>query len=199
MTNSYSHPPPPRAVELRMAKRWAIAWVVVLTTLGSLSLLKIKELSAPQEFEAAEIASATIQPIAFPHNIHAGTDRIDCQYCHFSAERSVAAGIPPVRTCIGCHQVIGGTDERQQAEIQKVRDYWTNQEAIPWVRIYKVADHAHFPHMRHVAADIDCATCHGQVQEMRVIEEVNQPLSMGWCVSCHIEREVSRDCAVCHY
>jgi hypothetical protein len=34
---------------------------------------------------------------------------------------------------------------------------------------------------------------------MTVIEEVNQPLSMGWCVSCHMERNVSRDCAVCHY
>ena len=186
-------------MELRIAKRWAIAWVVGLTTLTYLSLLKIGELSAPQELELVEIASATIQPIAFPHNVHAGTDKIDCQYCHFSAERSVDAGIPPVRTCIGCHQVIGGTDERQQAEIQKVKDYWTNQEAIPWIRNYKVADHVHFPHMRHVAADIDCATCHGQVQEMGVIEEVNQPLSMGWCVSCHIEREVSRDCAVCHY
>mgnify|MGYP001316766672 CR=1 FL=1 len=199
MTDPHYNPPQSRAVELRIAKRWAIAWVVGLTTVTYLSLLKIGELSAPQELELVEIASATIQPIAFPHNVHAGTDKIDCQYCHFSAERSVDAGIPPVRTCIGCHQVIGGTDERQQAEIQKVKDYWTNQEAIPWIRIYKVADHVRFPHMRHVAADIDCATCHGQVQEMGVIEEVNQPLSMGWCVSCHIEREVSRDCAVCHY
>ena len=100
---------------------------------------------------------------------------------------------------MGCHTVIGGSDEVQQAEIQKVRDYWTNQEPIPWVRIYKVADHVHFPHMRHVAANVDCTTCHGEVKEMDVIETVNQPLSMGWCVSCHVEQDVRRDCTVCHY
>ena len=83
--------------------------------------------------------------------------------------------------------------------IQKVRDYWTNQEPIPWVRIYKVADHVHFPHMRHVAANVDCTTCHGEVKEMDVIATVNQPLSMGWCVSCHVEQDVRRDCTVCHY
>ena len=183
-----------------MTKRWIVASIVVLATLGSLAFVQTQDSSAAQESEApGEAASAFVQPIAFPHNIHAGVDRIDCQYCHFSAERSVAAGIPPVRTCIGCHQIIGGTDERQQAEIQKVRDYWTNQEPIPWVRIYKVADHVRFPHMRHVAAGVDCATCHGEVQEMGVLGEVNQPLAMGWCVTCHVERGVSRDCSVCHY
>ena len=81
----------------------------------------------------------------------------------------------------------------------EIRDYWTNQEPIPWVRIYKGADHVHFPHMRHVAANVDCTTCHGEVKEMDVIETVNQPLSMGWCVSCHVEQDVRRDCTVCHY
>ena len=183
-----------------MTKRWIVASIVVLATLGSLAFAQTQDSSAAQESATpGGAATAFVQPIAFPHNIHAGVDRIDCQYCHFSAERSVDAGIPPVRTCIGCHQIINGTDERQQAEIQKVRDYWSNQEPIPWVRIYKVADHVHFPHMRHVAAGVDCATCHGEVQEMGVLEDVNQPLAMGWCVTCHVERDVSRDCAVCHY
>ncbi len=181
-----------------MTKRWAVASIVATTLLGSLAFIQTQDTDAAPEGDSSE-ADAFAQPIAFPHNVHAGIDQIDCQYCHFSAERSVDAGIPPVRTCMGCHLVISGTDERQQAEIQKVRDYWNDQEPIPWVRIYKVADHVHFPHMRHVAADVDCATCHGEVQELAVIEEVNQTLSMGWCVTCHIERNVSRDCAVCHY
>jgi len=181
-----------------MTKRWAVTSIAALTILGSLAFIQTQGGDAPPEGDSAG-EDPTAQPIAFPHNIHAGIDRIDCQYCHFSAERSVDAGMPPVRTCFGCHQVISGTDERQQAEIQKVRDYWNDQEPIPWVRIYKVADHVHFPHMRHVAADVDCATCHGEVQEMAVIQEVNQTLSMGWCVTCHMERNVSRDCTVCHY
>ena len=110
------------------------------------------------------------------------------------------AGIPPVAKCWGCHQVVRGTTEPQQAEIAKVVGYWERQEAIPWVRVYKVPDHVQFPHMRHVAAQVDCTECHGLVAETAgVIEEPVQRLSMGWCVSCHKERNVSRDCAVCHY
>ena len=180
-----------------MTKRWIGASVVALTLLASPAFLHAQESGAV--VVATDDDGDPVQPIAFPHTIHAGEDRIDCQYCHFSAERSVNAGIPPVGTCYGCHQMIRGTDEQQQAEIQKVVDYWTEQEPIPWIRIYKVADHVHFPHMRHIAAGVDCATCHGNVQEMAVIEEVNQPLAMGWCVTCHMERGASRDCAVCHY
>lgn len=187
-----------------MTKRWIIVSIVTLTALGSLAFVQTQDTteapaSVAAQSQSGQTLDAVAQPIAFPHDIHAGVDRIDCQYCHFSAERSVDAGIPPVRTCIGCHQIIGGTDERQQAEIAKVRQYWANQEPIPWVRVYKVADHVHFPHMRHVAANVDCAECHGPVQEMGVLVEVNQPLSMGWCVSCHVEQDASRDCAVCHY
>ncbi len=180
-----------------MTKRWIRASIVALTLLVSPAFLQAQD--SGEEAAVADGEGGRTQPIAFPHNIHAGQDQIDCQFCHFSAERSVDAGIPPVATCWGCHQNILGTVERQQAEIQRVRGYWERQEPIPWVRIYKVADHVHFPHMRHIAAQVDCVECHGNVREMTVIEEVNQTLAMGWCVSCHVEREVSRDCAVCHY
>ena len=42
------------------------------------------------------------QPIAFPHKLHVVNNGISCEYCHSSARNSVNAGIPPVRTCIGC-------------------------------------------------------------------------------------------------
>jgi hypothetical protein len=142
---------------------------------------------------------AGVQPVAFPHNVHAGQYEIDCQYCHFSAERSVDAGIPPVSSCMGCHTLVAGQTESAQAAIAQVRDYYNRGEAIPWVRIYKISDHAHFPHLRHVAAGVECQTCHGQVEEMGVIQEVNQPLYMGWCIECHRQEEASIDCTACHY
>ena len=137
------------------------------------------------------------QPIAFPHDVHVSEYQIDCQYCHYSADRSVDAGMPPVGTCMGCHTVIPGSQNPE--EIETLREYANEGEAIPWVRVYKVADHVHFPHLRHVSAGVTCQTCHGEVQEMGVVEEVAQPLSMGWCVSCHEEQGASRDCTVCHY
>lgn len=150
------------------------------------------------------VGDSGLQPIRFPHDTHAGQFTIDCQYCHFSAERSVDAGIPPVSVCMGCHAEgrVGGRTETAQAEIARVREYYGTGTPIPWKRIYKVRDHVKFPHMRHVAAGVTCQTCHGQVQEMGVLEEMAPEagdLRMGWCVSCHLERGASRDCTVCHY
>ena len=101
---------------------------------------------------------------------------------------------------MGCHTVLSGRNTPE--EVTKLREYWGRGEQIPWVRIYKVADHVKFPHMRHVAEDagnLECQECHGLVEEMGVIEEVEQPLKMGWCVDCHRENDASIDCTVCHY
>ncbi len=179
-----------------------------IATLGALAF--VQESDAPQEGAdtAAEPEAVAIdplaQPVAFPHDIHAGEFGIDCQYCHFSAERSVDAGIPPVATCQGCHLVVQGTQQpRRGGQGARLR-VAPGGDPVE-VRIYKVADHVRFPHMRHVAPDesgeprVQCQECHGPVEQMPVIEAVNQPLSMGWCVQCHVDRNVSRDCAVCHY
>lgn len=178
--------------------------VVILSALVGGGALAFVQAQGGEETGAADEATRadpTAQPIAFPHDIHAGAEegqnQIDCQYCHFSADRSVDAGIPAVSDCMGCHLVIPGRNDPE--EVQKLREYSQNEEPIPWVRIYKVADHVHFPHMRHVTAGVECQTCHGEVQEMEVIEDVAQPLTMGWCVSCHREEEAPTDCTVCHY
>ncbi|MGH7507146.1 MAG: cytochrome c3 family protein [Longimicrobiales bacterium] len=140
------------------------------------------------------------QPIAFPHNLHAGApNSIPCMYCHNSADRSVDAGIPAVQVCAGCHAPVGSALFRGDSTgIQQLVAYWREQRPIPWVRVYDLPDHVHFPHMRHVNAGVQCQECHGPVETMPVIE-LNQPLTMGWCLECHNAREVRTDCAVCHY
>lgn len=183
-----------------MKKSWLVLAVAGTTLTGTLAFSGLQDGQAPPE-TPSEPGTAAEQPIAFPHDTHAGTAEgqfgIECQYCHYSAERSVDAGIPPVSACLGCHQVVTGRNRPE--EVARIREFASAGEPIPWVRIYKVADHVHFPHMRHVNAGLECQECHGQVQEMGVIQEVNQTLSMGWCVSCHEERGAARDCTVCHY
>lgn len=183
-----------------MTKKWLSAAVIAVVSLGVIACDGSSEREGEHTVSLEEVSYAelgTEQPIAFPHDVHARDFQIDCQYCHFSAERSVSAGLPPVATCMGCHAIIPGSENPE--EVQKIRDYAGRSEAIPWVRVYKVSDHVRFPHMRHIAAGVDCASCHGDVQEMGVIQEVAQDLSMGWCVSCHVENDASRDCTVCHY
>jgi hypothetical protein len=179
-----------------MRKPWLL---VAATTIAVLSTLAFVQTQS-EESSLRSQESTSAQPIAFPHNTHAGDFQIDCQYCHFSAERSVDAGIPPVANCMGCHTIIQGRNNPE--EVNKLREYWQRGEPIPWVRIYKVADHVRFPHMRHVAEDagaFECQECHGTVEEMEVISEVEQPLKMGWCVDCHRENDASVDCTVYHY
>lgn len=141
------------------------------------------------------------QPIFFRHDIHAGQFKIQCQYCHYSVHVSPEPGIPTVQTCMGCHLVIGGRDSSDQAEIRKLRQAWNEKKPIEWVRVHYLPRHAHFPHQRHVKAmgPTACATCHGDVQRMAQVHKVNQVDKMGFCITCHIERGVSRDCSVCHY
>jgi len=126
---------------------------------------------------------APVQPINFSHKIHAGDNQIPCQYCHIYAERSRVSGVPNVKRCMGCHQII----KTDSPEIQKVASYWDKKEPIPWVKVYNLPDHVYFPHKRHVRAGVDCKNCHGDVASMARIEKVSS-LQMGWCLSCHTKR-----------
>ena len=124
-----------------------IAALVTFTIAVSLSAQE--DPPDPEEAEVQAVSEQNItsgQPIAFPHNVHAGDYQIDCQYCHFSAERSMRAGIPAVATCMGCHTFVEGSQNPE--EIELLRGYAARQEAIPWNRIYRVPDHVQFPHMR---------------------------------------------------
>jgi hypothetical protein len=141
------------------------------------------------------------QPIFFRHDIHAGQFKIQCQYCHYSVDVSPEPGIPTMQTCMGCHLAVSGSDSASRVEIRKLRQAWTEKKPVEWVRVHFLPRHAHFPHQRHIKAlgPTACATCHGDVSRMPQVFKVNQVDNMGFCITCHVERGVSRDCSVCHY
>ena len=146
------------------------------------------------------------QPIFFRHDIHAGQFKMQCQYCHYTVNRATEPGIPSVETCMGCHLVVSGADSTNKAEIRKLRQFWNARTdpakpKLEWVRIHTLARHVHFPHMRHIKAmgPNACQTCHGDVARMPQVFKVNNVNNMGFCVSCHIARKVTRDCTACHY
>ncbi len=123
------------------------------------------------------------QPINFPHPKHVKGLGMNCVYCHYAAYKSPDPGLPAVGTCMGCH--LYTYTLAKKPEIVKLTEYWNKKQPIPWVRIHKVPEYVHFPHMRHVNAGVTCQTCHGQVQEMYRVYQYSS-LNMGWCVSCHV-------------
>jgi hypothetical protein len=120
------------------------------------------------------------QPVAYSHKLHAGELGIDCRYCHNTVEKAAHAAIPPAATCMNCHELVK-TDSKR---LEPVRESYKTGEAIPWVRVHQLPDYAYFNHSPHVAAGVGCASCHGRVDQM-VVVEMKQPLSMGWCLDCH--------------
>ena len=120
------------------------------------------------------------QPVAFDHRVHVTGERIDCRYCHFTAERSSMAGLPPTATCVPCHST-SWLGTRTLAPV--VRSMETGQP-LRWNRVTTLPDFVYFDHAIHVAKGVGCETCHGRVDRMATVYEA-QPMSMNWCVACH--------------
>ncbi len=185
----------------------AVAGILAVLTLGTPS--RAQQKAAPSDSTKASVLTASDmahlkgprQPIFFRHDIHAGQYKIECQYCHYSVAVAPEPGIPSLQTCMGCHAVVGGSDSTNRAEILKVRKAFTDNKPVEWTRIHFLARHVHFPHSQHIKAlgPSACATCHGDVTRMPQVFKVNNVNNMGWCISCHIERKVTRDCTACHY
>ena len=160
------------------------------------------------------------QPIEFPHSVHAGTNGIDCKYCHNSVTKSRTAGLPTVNVCMNCHKQVTGRTPEQTEKIKNIYaaagwdpssgagKYTGEVKPIVWNKVHVLPDHVYFNHSQHVVVGgIDCKQCHGDmtktVETARVlpISELNKvegnikltkaTLTMGWCIECHQEKEVS--------
>lgn len=152
------------------------------------------------------------QPIYYSHKVHAGTNQINCLYCHSGAQDSKFSNIPSVNVCMNCHKGIkeykgedklvreDGTEVSGTAEIQKLYAYagWNPTtktydkpgKPIEWVKIHSLPDHVYFNHSQHVkVGKQQCQTCHGPIQEMGEVKQFSD-LSMGWCINCHRESKV---------
>lgn len=147
------------------------------------------------------------QPIAFPHDRHAGMRQIACQYCHRGVHGD-NAGIPSVQECWECHRAIPQflkDDSKDYPEIAKLKGYWIGDgtlrdphpRPIQWWKVYQLPDTVRFTHSAHIARGFDCTVCHGNVKDMKVLVPAHNP-TMGWCVSCHRQNQAPTDCTTCH-
>ncbi|MGV3623012.1 MAG: cytochrome c3 family protein [Archangium sp.] len=134
-----------------------------------------------------DVGYAPKQPVEYSHELHAGTLKMDCRYCHVGVEQGAFAGVPPTQTCMNCHKQVKTDSEL----LKPVRESWATDKSIEWKRIHKLPDFAYFNHSAHVGvgvgdkrAAIGCETCHGRIDTMKVVRQV-QPLSMSWCLDCH--------------
>jgi hypothetical protein len=184
--------------------------IIVLAAALAVSLVT---LAAAVRLPGDNQGYAPVQPIAYSHKVHAGDLKMQCTYCHFAAEKSRHAGIPPLNVCMNCHSSVTATLaavklEEQNAqkanraaqpvesrELRKLYDALALDKTlspiagktptpIAWKRIHKLPDFVYFDHRAHIAATVACQTCHGPIETMDRVRQY-QTLTMGWCVNCH--------------
>jgi len=124
------------------------------------------------------------QPVAFSHAMHAGELGMDCRYCHTTVEHAAMAALPPTQTCMNCHSAILPDSEKMRPVLESYR----TGMPILWVKVHDLPDYAYFNHAAHVRVGVSCVSCHGRVDRMEQVRQV-QPLSMLWCLACHREPE----------
>jgi nitrate reductase gamma subunit len=178
-----------------------------------------------------------LQPIAFSHRLHAGELEIACLYCHADAEKGRHAGIAAAGTCMNCHRFITTSLRESRAEAALAQrekrpprtlisaelgklykalglndklqpDPARPAAPIRWVKVHNLPSYTHFDHRAHVNASVTCQRCHGAVETMERVRQV-EDLSMGWCVNCHRDANqngvagqsvsASNDCSTCHH
>ena len=211
---------------LPLMLRWVAVGGCIIVLVVSLSGLR---------FPGNRQGYEPVQPIAYSHRLHAGELKIPCLYCHYGAEKSRNAGIPATSVCMNCHSSIWASAAVMQAaaqraasekrplqvaaapELRKLYDAMGLDEElnmahaarpIQWLRIHRLPDFVYFDHRPHVNKGVQCQTCHGPIETMQRVRQVND-LSMGWCVDCHRKSNhdgiqgrrvhATLDCTGCHF
>ncbi|HEX4178793.1 MAG TPA: cytochrome c3 family protein [Rhizomicrobium sp.] len=120
------------------------------------------------------------QPVPFSHEHHVSGLGLDCRFCHTTVETEANAGMPPTQTCMTCHSQIW----TNAGILAPVRDSLANDTPLVWHRINDVPDYVYFNHAIHIAKGIGCASCHGDVANMPLMQKA-KTLTMGFCLDCH--------------
>ena len=133
------------------------------------------------------------QPIPYSHKTHLAIG-LECGMCHSNPEPGNLMTFPATSTCMSCHDTVA----TKKASIQKLASYAKSGQAIPWVRVYSITPGVNWTHRKHLAAGIQCETCHGQVSEMAAMSQATSVTSMGVCINCHKLRNAPTVCETCH-
>jgi hypothetical protein len=126
------------------------------------------------------------QPVPFSHRIHVGQLGMDCVYCHAAVFESPQASVPAAQTCMNCHNPKKANVKGASPLLEPIRMSYETGRPVGWKRVHKLPEYAYFNHSVHVNKGVSCVSCHGQVNEMKMVSH-EKPLSMGWCLQCHAD------------
>jgi len=157
-----------RKIKRRIIKTFL--WFVIL----------IVDIVLAYDYFANNINYKPTQSVVFSHKSHSGKHRMKCLSCHYSAGKTAFSSYPTTKDCMICHVAL-----KNEVETMKPVNFsYDNNLPIKWNRIYRLPDYVHFNHSRHIRVQIDCASCHGEVETMDEVY-LTRALTMKWCLDCH--------------
>ncbi len=127
--------------------------------------------------------------IKFSHKSHAVEGVNDCSVCHTEATTSTRASdnlLATKQSCTTCHDV----EDTEQC----LKCHYENGEKV---KFENPGRDIIFPHEKHIAAGMECVTCHQGIDKADFAGRANMP-GMGTCNTCHNNSKVSNTCESCH-
>lgn len=171
--------------------RWIVlaALLVLLLAAAGLALLR----------QPARAASP--QSLTFSHQKHVEAGA-PCVYCHPGVINGPVAGLPSLSKCMGCHNNVEVSDEKDQPDVDALLHLWEQGKPALWAKVNDQPDFVYFSHRPHVLNGVSCESCHGDVSHMGLAQPVYN-MNMGFCLNCHRQQapeKVARlvDCKTCH-
>ena len=161
----------------KSANRLPFQIVLFLFVLGGIASAGINYYATPKY---TRVGYQPVQPVPFSHKLHNGQLGIDCRYCHSYEEKSGFSNVPTSQTCMNCHSLI----KTDSPLLAPVRASYASGDPVPWIQVHVLPDYVYFNHSIHLARGISCVECHGQINQMDVVQHA-KPLSMGFCLDCH--------------
>ncbi len=172
---------PPQKRGLFVFPKWTnfARLLIGLTLVGAPPYLVVLVTTAASP-QTTDVGYQPVQPVPYSHRLHVGELGMDCRYCHTSVEGAAFAAIPSTQTCMNCHATV----RKESPKLEPVRRSYATGMPIPWVKVHDLPDYVYFNHSAHVTRGVSCASCHGRVDKMDVVRQV-ETLSMSWCLDCH--------------
>jgi hypothetical protein len=130
--------------------------------------------------------------INFSHSLHIVDQELECTTCHINAETSTTGQddlLPIKDVCADCHDV------EAKDECSTCHTNVENAVKLPRMTQYSTL----FSHEKHIAKELNCETCHGDVSQNQAGQQASFP-DMVVCMDCHRSNSVSQgqDCYTCH-
>ncbi|MSP25148.1 MAG: cytochrome c family protein [Myxococcales bacterium] len=171
----------------------------------------------PPGTSASPIPSDEIFPpqqltIRFNHKKHVKELKQTCKTCHakaFDSSLSQDSLLPdPAKTCDNCHdvdhgdlaRVVAGTEPNGQCAFCHLGEAPGAGGRV--AKLVIPAPNLKMSHAAHLRRNIDCAQCHGQIEELELATRDQLPRMAG-CFSCHARStaasgEAKGACVTCH-